>query len=61
VHAPQLLSNLNFTNALRLADNLGAARSDERGYRRSDAGALDALSADLAHLAKLARRSHEGV
>ena len=56
VHAPQLLSNLNFTNALKLADNLGAARALERGYQRGDARVLDELAADLERLARLARR-----
>jgi len=58
VHAPQLLSNLNFRNGLELAANLGAARTDERGYLRGDAAALDALTRDLSLLARLARRSH---
>ncbi len=58
VHAPQLLSNLNFRNGLELAANLGAARTENRSYLRGDAAALDALTRDLSLLARLARRSH---
>jgi glycerol-3-phosphate O-acyltransferase len=55
VHAPELLSNQSFKNALLLAVNLGAARSVERGTLRGDARALDALADDLYFLARLAR------
>ena len=58
VHAPWLLSSLNFKNALRLAVNHGAAAADERGYRRGDDERLRELTGDLAFLAGLARRTH---
>ena len=60
VHAPELLSNLNFRNALLLAVNQGAARADGRRYLRGDAEALAALSGDLEKLARLARLARAG-
>ncbi len=55
VHAPELLSRVNFRNALQLALNLGAAERCAEGYRPGDREALDALAGDLDHLARLAR------
>lgn len=55
VHAPELLSNPSFANALRLAANLGAARAVATGYARGDPRALAALARDLTHLATAAR------
>ena len=55
VHAPELLSRVNFRNALQLALNLGAAERCAEGYRRGKTEALDALARDLDHLARLAR------
>lgn len=55
VGAPELLSNSNFRNALRLATNLDAAEQSGKGYRRGDAAALERLAEDLQRLSRLAR------
>ena len=55
VHAPELLSNVNFRNALQLALNLGAAEHCSKGYRQGDHASLESLANDLEHLARLAR------
>ena len=55
VHAPELLSRVNFRNALQLALNLGAAERCTEGYRPGDRDALSELARDLDHLARLAR------
>jgi glycerol-3-phosphate O-acyltransferase len=55
VGAPELLSNSNFRNALRLATNLGAAEHSDKGYRRGDSAALGRLAEDLQRLSRLAR------
>ncbi len=60
VHAPELLSNLNFRNALKLATNLGAARSGGRGTLRGEAEALTSLTRDLERLSRLARKARAG-
>jgi glycerol-3-phosphate O-acyltransferase len=56
VHAPELLSSVNFKNALKLAINLGAATQRPEGYLPGDSDALGALARDLEYLASLARR-----
>ena len=55
VHAPELLSNVNFRNALQLALNLDAAKHCSKGYRQGDRASLESLANDLEHLAHLAR------
>jgi glycerol-3-phosphate O-acyltransferase len=55
VDAPELLSRVNFKNALRLAQNLGAARIGEDGYAPGETRALDAMARDLELLARVAR------
>jgi glycerol-3-phosphate O-acyltransferase len=55
VRSPELLSNSNFRNGLKLATNLGAAEKSDKGYRRGDPAALQRLSTDLELLARLAR------
>jgi glycerol-3-phosphate O-acyltransferase len=55
VHAPELLSSVNFRNALSLATNLGAARGTPEGVGVGDSHALQALEADLERLTQLAR------
>jgi glycerol-3-phosphate O-acyltransferase len=55
VHSPELLSNLNFANALQLLENLGAALRGDDGYRPGSAVRLDELAVDLELLIRLAR------
>ena len=56
VHAPELLSSVNFRNALKLAENLGAVEHSAKGYLPGAREALSALAEDLEHLARLARK-----
>jgi glycerol-3-phosphate O-acyltransferase len=56
VHAPELLSSVNFRNALKLAENLGAVERSAKGYLPGDREALSTLAEDLEHLARLARK-----
>jgi glycerol-3-phosphate O-acyltransferase len=56
VHAPELLSSVNFRNALKLAMNLSAADHYPGGYLPGDPDLLGALARDLQHLGGLARR-----
>jgi glycerol-3-phosphate O-acyltransferase len=55
VDAPELLSRVNFRNALKLAENLGAARLGDDGYAIGQTRELDAMERDLAFLARVAR------
>ncbi len=55
VQSPELLSNMNFGNALKLLENLGAAEKDGERWRASSAERLDELVADLERLIALAR------
>ncbi len=56
VAAPELLTSVNFRNALQLAENQGAMRSGPEGYTVADGAALRALEKDLDILATAARR-----
>lgn len=56
VHAPELLSSVNFRNALDLAENLGAASRGPEGVSVGDARVLEALEFDLERLTGLARK-----
>jgi glycerol-3-phosphate O-acyltransferase len=56
VAAPELLTSVNFRNALQLAENQGALRSGPEGYVVTDANLLRALAHDLDTLATAARR-----
>jgi glycerol-3-phosphate O-acyltransferase len=55
VQSPELLSNMNFGNALKLLENLGAAERDGERYRAGPAAKLDELVRDLERLIALAR------
>ena len=55
VQSPELLSNMNFGNALRLLENLGAVERDGERYRAGPATKLDELVRDLERLIALAR------
>jgi glycerol-3-phosphate O-acyltransferase len=56
VAAPELLTSVNFRNALQLAENQGAVRAGPDGYVVADLVALRALEKDLDTLAAAARR-----
>lgn len=55
VRSPELLSNMNFGNALKLLENLGAAERDGERWRAGSAERLDELANDLERLTELAR------
>ena len=55
VQSPELLSNMNFGNALQLLENLGAAERDGDRCRAGPAAKLDELVRDLERLIALAR------
>ncbi len=55
VQSPELLSNMNFGNALKLLENLGAAERDGERWRAGSAERLDDLVRDLERLIALAR------
>jgi len=55
VQSPELLSNMNFGNALRLLENLGAVERDGDRFRAGPAAKLDELVRDLERLIALAR------
>jgi glycerol-3-phosphate O-acyltransferase len=57
VQSPELLSNMNFGNALRLLENLGAAMRDGERLRPGPPEKLDPLALDLERLIALARRA----
>ena len=56
VQSPELLSNMNFGNALRLLENLGAAERDGDRWRAGPPDRLDELVHHLERLIELARR-----
>jgi len=56
VQSPELLSNMNFGNALRLLENLGAAERVGDRWRTSSGERLDELVHHLERLIELARR-----
>jgi glycerol-3-phosphate O-acyltransferase len=56
VQSPELLSNMNFGNALKLLENLGAAERDDERWRPGPPARLDPLALDLERLIALARR-----
>ena len=56
VQSPELLSNMNFGNALKLLENLGAAERHGDRWRAGPATRLDELVRDLERLIELARR-----
>lgn len=56
VQSPELLSNMNFGNALRLLENLGAAERDGDRWRAGPPDRLDELVLHLEGLIELARR-----
>ncbi len=56
VQSPELLSNMNFGNALKLLENLGAAERDGERWQASSAERLDELVQHLERLIELARR-----
>ncbi len=55
VSTPELLSSVNFRNALKLAVNLQAVELGPDGYLPGDPERLAALARDLEHLVRLAR------
>ena len=55
VQSPELFSNLNFANALRLLENLGAAERAPAGFRPGNLERLEELARDLEFLIRLAR------
>jgi len=55
VQSPELFSNLNFANALRLLENLGAAERAPAGLRPGNPAKLEELARDLELLIRLAR------
>jgi glycerol-3-phosphate O-acyltransferase len=55
VQSPELFSNMNFANALRLLENLGAAERAPAGFRPGNPDRLDELARDLELLIRLAR------
>jgi glycerol-3-phosphate O-acyltransferase len=56
VQSPELLSNMNFGNALKLLENLGAAERDGDRWRAGPRERLDELVHHLERLIALARR-----
>jgi glycerol-3-phosphate O-acyltransferase len=56
VQSPELLSNMNFGNALKLLENLGAAERDGDRWRVGPKDRLDELVRHLERLIALARR-----
>jgi glycerol-3-phosphate O-acyltransferase len=56
VQSPELLSNMNFGNALKLLENLGAAERDGDRWRPGPPEKLDPLALDLERLIATARR-----
>jgi glycerol-3-phosphate O-acyltransferase len=56
VRSPELLSNMNFGNALKLLENLGAAERDGDRWRAGPPDRLDELVLHLEGLIELARR-----
>jgi glycerol-3-phosphate O-acyltransferase len=55
VQSPELFSNSNFANALRLLENLGAAERAPAGFRPGSTERLNELARDLELLIRLAR------
>ncbi|HTO68801.1 MAG TPA: 1-acyl-sn-glycerol-3-phosphate acyltransferase [Myxococcota bacterium] len=55
VQSPELFSNTNFANALRLLENLGAAERAPAGFRPGDPAKLSDLAYDLEFLIRVAR------
>jgi len=55
VQSPELFSNTNFANALRLLENLGAAERAPGGVRPGAPERLEELARDLELLIRLAR------
>ncbi|MCP4004923.1 MAG: hypothetical protein GY725_12080 [bacterium] len=55
VQAPELLSNINFKNALHLIVNQGAAEKTKAGYIPNRPAELEVLAKDLDHLTSVSR------
>ena len=55
VQSPELFSNTNFANALRLLENLGAAERSPAGFRPGRSDRLADIARDLELLIRLAR------